>query len=225
MPQATTVRLASPPHASEEQIAQLEDNITELAAHIAAAKYRLVELLHRYDELDGWQHGGHRSLAHWLNWRCGMGMNSARETVRVARTLPKLPLISAAFQVGQLSFSKVRALTRVADAGNEASLLKLARAGTASHLERICRGYRRAQILQTANAVHEQRHLSCYFGDDGGLVIRGCLPPEVGAALMQALDKAKDPDAYHDEPAANRADALGRIATTRQRLPLSGLHA
>lgn len=198
--------------ASQATLTRLENDITELAAHIAAAKYRLVELIYRYDKLCGWQAGGHRSLAHWLNWRCGMGMNSARETVRVARALPELPLISAAFKVGQLSFSKVRALTRVALPTNEATLLKLARAGTASHLERICRGYRRAHSLKTANAVHEGRKLSCYFTADGGLVIRGLLPPEVGAAFMQALDKAKDSDADGDEAAANRADALGRIA-------------
>lgn len=208
----TTSATARTDRPSDGNLAALENQITELAAHIAAARCRLIELIGRYDELGGWQRSGHQSLAHWLNWRCGMGMNAARETVRVARALPELPEIAAAFRVGQLSFSKVRALTRVATSNNESMLLRLARAGTASHLERILRGYRRAQDLQAANAVHEQRRLTCFFDEDGALVISGRLPPEVGALLMKALDAARDPDADFDEPAANRADALGRIA-------------
>lgn len=205
-------------HATDADLEAIEAQITELAAHIAAARCRLVELLARYDEMGGWQRGGHASLAHWLNWRLGMGMGAARETVRVARALPELPTITAAFRVGALSYSKVRALTRVATPNNEAVLLKLAREGTASQLERILSGYRKAQSLKDANAAHARRGLECWYSEDGELVVRGRLPAEAGAALMAALDAARevpDPDADSDEPpsaAATRADALARIA-------------
>ena len=64
--------------------------------------------------------------------------------MRVARTLADLPLVDDALRRGQVSYSKVRALTRVATPETEATLLEMARSSTASQLERICRGYRHA---------------------------------------------------------------------------------
>jgi hypothetical protein len=80
---------------------------------------------------------GLASCAHWLNWRCGIGLNAAREKVRVAHALVQLPGISKAFSRGELSFSKVRALTRIADSGNESELLHLARQATAAQFEKL----------------------------------------------------------------------------------------
>ena len=68
---------------------------------------------------------------------------TAREHVRVARSLPELPRIHAAFACGELSYSKVRAITRIADAESEEELLGLARCLTAAQLERAVRAYRR----------------------------------------------------------------------------------
>ena len=84
-----------------------------------------------------------RSCAHWLNWKCGIDMGAAREKVRVARALGELPLIGAAFACGKVSYSKVRAMTRVASVDNEEYLLMIARHGTASHVEGLVRSYRR----------------------------------------------------------------------------------
>ena len=73
---------------------------------------RLLTLLRVYDEEERWQ--GCRSCAHWLSWRTGISLGPAREKVRVARCLPSLPLISGALAKGEISYSKVRALTRIA---------------------------------------------------------------------------------------------------------------
>ena len=89
---------------------RLGDEITELAAHLAAGTCQLLELIAIFDKEGGWCYPGIKSCAHWLNWRCGMGVGTARERVRVARALPALPKILAAFRQGKVSYSKVRAM-------------------------------------------------------------------------------------------------------------------
>jgi len=93
---------------------ELENNLTELAAHINAATYRFLLLIAEFDRREAWGHEGVKSCAHWLNWKCGLSLGAAREKIRVARALPDLPLVSGSFARGELSFSKVRAITRVA---------------------------------------------------------------------------------------------------------------
>jgi hypothetical protein len=176
-------------------IEQLEDDITELAAHIDAASFRLLELIGSFDQQRGWHGTGILSCAHWLNWRCGLNLGAAREQVRVARALPGLPKISAAFREGRVSFSKVRAMTRVATAANEDVLLDVALGGTASHVERQVRIYRhikRADALQLENLRHTQRELTWFEDDDGSWVFKGRFTPEQGALIKKALDAAMD---------------------------------
>lgn len=91
----------------------LGDEIT-IAAHLTAAGYRLLCKIREFDKAEGWYHHGARSCAHWLNWRIGLGLVAAREKVRVARALGDLPEIAAAMERGALSYSKARALTRIA---------------------------------------------------------------------------------------------------------------
>jgi len=128
-------------HQRQQHISALEDQITELAAHIHAATFRLLELVREYDECEGWGGKGLISCAHWLNWKCGIGVGAAREKVRVAHALKDLPQISLEFRHGRVSYSKVRAMTRVATAKNEDYLLMIARHGTAVHVERLVRNY------------------------------------------------------------------------------------
>jgi hypothetical protein len=205
----------------------LEDQITALAAHLAAGTFRLLALLREFDERGGWSGDGLRSCAHWLNWRCGIALGAAREKMRVAHALPALPLISAAFERGEVSYSKVRAMTRVATPANEASLLNVARHGTAHHVERLVRGYRRVLSRDEAQRRAE-RYLTCYEDEDGCFVIHGRIPAEQGALIMKALEAAaetvseeeKKADAPPDADVADhvhrarRADALALMAET-----------
>ena len=170
----------------------LGDEIARLAAHLHAATYQLLVLIRAFDEQEGWG-GGFLSCAHWLSWRTGIGPGPAREKVRVARALASLPHISSAMAQGQLSFSKVRALTRVASAENETELLELARHATAAHIETLVRAWRRVDRLEDAESEterHRSRHLWLYPDDDGSWVLRGRLDPEVGALLGKALEWA-----------------------------------
>src|SRR5439155_11410278 len=138
---------------------------------------------------------GSGSCAAWLTWRVGLEPGAGRELVRVARALGTLPLLAQALARGELSYSKIRALTRVASPETEERLLAVARAGTAEHVERIVRGWRRVDRIAEAREStrrHRSRALHVYRDEDGMVVIRGRLAPEVGAALLQALAAARE---------------------------------
>src|SRR5947207_202909 len=176
------------------ELERLGDEIAELSAHLDAATARLLELIREFDARAGWN-TGFRSCAEWLTWRVGLDRGAARERVRVARALATLPRLARALARGELSYSKVRALTRVATPDTEERLLAVGRAGTAEHVERIVRGWRRVDRLAEAKETarrHTSRALHVYQDEDGVVVIRGRLAPEVGAALIQALTAARE---------------------------------
>jgi hypothetical protein len=209
------------------QVAQLGEAIAALAARLHAATYELLVMLREFDQRAGWN-AGFLSCAHWLHWRTGIDLGAAREKVRVARALAELPHVGAAMRRGELSYAKTRALTRIATPDNELRLLDLARAGTAAHVERLVRAWRRVDRNEAARVTetrHQHRQLTTWVDDDGMLVIRGRLTPEVGAVVQRALDAAADhlfresaqaADAgqatRETTPGQRRADALGRVA-------------
>lgn len=223
----------SPKYAASEKLGA---EITELCGYIYAATYRLLILIREFDENGYWELPGLVSCAHWLNFQCGIGMNAAREKVRVAHALAELPLISAAFERGQISYSKVRAITRAASPENEEFLLMIANHGTAHHVEKLVSQYRRAKRLQdieNANRQHDARSLSWQFDDDGSMVMNARLTPENGAlvvkALQMAIDRQFEPESTRDEVRdgepditaetrqpirVRRADALTEVAET-----------
>jgi len=216
-----------------DQLEELADEITSLSSQIEATTYRLLTLLADFDSRRGWEREGHRSCAHWLSYRTGIDLGASRERVRAARALVELPEIGAAMARGELSFSKVRAITRVATPEDEGELLAFALESTASNVERAVRGWNkrnRAEEKEWERALHESRTLSIFPDDEGMVVIRGKLDPEVGALLMRAIEAASDAlyrrdgrgeavrramigrDASEREAAQRRADAVGLLA-------------
>jgi len=175
----------------------LARRITLLAGQINAANHRLLKLIAEFDRRQGWSGGGTvRSCAHWLNWRCGIALVAAREKVRVARCLDTLPLIDAAFAAGEISYSKVRAMTRVATPENEDFLLCIARHGTASHLEQLVRKYRKVQRQDAEIVEHKQdaeRQLVYYQDEDGMWIIHARLPAEAGSLVVKAIEAVATP--------------------------------
>jgi hypothetical protein len=204
-------------------IEQLGDRIAELSAQIQAATFRLLTMIREFDERAGWN-CGFRSCAHWLSWRAGYDLGAARAKVRVARALGHLPAIGGAMRRGQLSYSKVRALTRVATPENEEELLAFATAGTAAHVEKLVRAWRRVDRIAERRQEERRRasrYLQAYTDEDGMVVVRGRLEPETGAALLRALDAAsevlfersrKEPDPNRVPVEQRRADAIGLVA-------------
>jgi 5-methylcytosine-specific restriction endonuclease McrA len=208
---------------AQQELRRLEDEIAELSASIDAATHRLLMLIAEYDRRGGWNNGACRSCAHWLSWRTGLDLGAAREKVRVARALEKLPSVGESLRRGEISYSKARAVTRVATPETEQKLLEVARNGSASQVEKIVRAWRRADVaqeLRQANHQHERRSLQTYTDEHGMLVIRGHLPPEVGAVLVRALEAAQeelhrkgDKDlSAETSPGQKRADALALVA-------------
>jgi hypothetical protein len=213
------------------ELDRLGDEIALLSAHIEASTGRLLDLIREFDARGGWGNG-FRSCAHWLSWRVGLDLGAARERVRVARALGTLPLLVGALSRGELSYAKVRALTRVATPETEARLVNVGRAGTASHVERVVRGWRRVDRHAEARESSRQqarRGLHVYHDEDGMVVLRGRLTPEVGALIVKALDAAgetlyqrrrkeesssqpADRPTDPSSPAQQRADALSLIA-------------
>lgn len=210
----------SPPSPDQDDaIEALGDEIATLAAHIHAATHRLLVLLAEFHRRGGWEREGHPSCAHWLSFRTGIDLGAAREKVRAARALVALPKTSAAMARGELSFSQVRALSRVATPDNEADLLELAKGCTTAQLERVVRGWKRGSREDEAALErwqHESRTFSVFPDSDGMYVVRGRVPPEVGALLMRAVEAASDA-LYRDEAGLERL--AGAAAAAAGSLP------
>src|SRR5881628_2871811 len=199
-----------PTHPRIVEFERLGDEIAELSAHLEAATARLLDLIREFDTREGWN-TGFRSCAAWLSWRVGLDPRAARERVRVARALGTLPRLAEALARGELSYSKVRALTRVATPETEERLLRVGRAGTAEHVERIVRRWRltdrKAEAEETTRR-HRSRALHVYHNEDGMVIIRARLEPEAGAVVVQALAAARE--ARHQRPRGT--DAVGGSA-------------
>ena len=201
-------------------IDELATEICTLAGHINAASHRWLVLIAEFDRRNGWSDSATQSCAHWLNWKCGIAMGAAREKVRVARALENLPKVSAAMASGRLSYSKAREITRIACAATEDHLLMIAEHGTAQHVEKLVRAYRRCQEAEELSREARQqqtRSVMWRYDDDGSIVLTCRLPAEAGAQILKAIDLALEnvPAGTSTEPvrfSARRADALALVA-------------
>ncbi len=203
------------------------DRVAVLYGEITAATREFLRAVAACDEHRDWVEVGFASCVDWLSWRLGVSRMTASEKVRTARALEDLPRISEAMDRGEVSFSKVRALTRVATPDTESELLSYARASSAADLERLVRGWKamdRAGEERVERLRHRLRSFSVFPDGEGMYVVRGRLTPEVAAVLMRAIEAAGDalyaeseddvdrPDADRPDPEQRRADAVGLLA-------------
>lgn len=219
-----------------QQVTDLGEQIAEHAAHLDAATHRLLADLRAFDAAGGWYRQGARNCAEWLSWRVGWSGNTAREHVRVANRLAELPLIDEALRRGELSYCKVRAMTRVATRENEALLLEDARLSTGNQLEQICSKYAAVRRREgaTANDDLRRRHVSKRELDDGMVSINAVLLPDEAMLVWEALTRiardralalakeegstqtppARTPTIVHAKPERlSRIDALVQLST------------
>lgn len=202
-------------------IDELDRDIVNLAARINAATYELLVLIRQFDERAGWLKWGLGNCAEWLHYRCDLSMNAAREKVRVAHALKTLPDMATAFATGDLSYSKVRAMTRVLGAHNEEELLSFALKTTTARVEERCRELRcgTADSLDGAQRAFANRSLRVSRNAERGtMTITVELPIETGELVAKALDKARDDSAakveFVDESfSARQADAMVSMAS------------
>lgn len=139
---------------------QLAERIRVAASEQTAHQAWWFSLIAECDRRDGHLHFGMRSCAEFLSWWCGLDLRTARDHVRVIRKLESLPLVRAEFTAGRLTYSKVRALARVADADNESRLVVLAGDLTASQLERVVGALESAQERLT-QSDDDRRRTQC----------------------------------------------------------------
>jgi hypothetical protein len=154
-----------------------------------------------------------------LAWQVGLDLRAAREKVRVARALQVCPLISAAMGRGELSYSKVRAITRIVEPATESALVDMALAGTTNHVERIVSAFRRCEAaeLSAEQRQHERRSVHHTTDADGSMVITIRLPVEAGVVVLSAVEQfvtsgVPGPDERAESLAARRADAMVALA-------------
>ncbi|GAB90642.1 hypothetical protein GORHZ_113_00230 [Gordonia rhizosphera NBRC 16068] len=173
-------------------VEQLRERVTGFAGQITALTARFLELLGELDERGGWGGEGISSCAHWLAWRTGMSIRTAQEHVRVARALPGLPLLREEFATGRLTYSKARALTRVATPEREAELVNFARSASATQVEKLVRSMRH---LDRETAEREAGHIESSgqwkWHLDGTLSVTLRLNPLDGARLLAGAVRAE----------------------------------
>jgi hypothetical protein len=181
---------------------ELARAITSGAVRLAAATAAWLRLVAEFDERGGWHGVGINSCGHWLAWQCGMSPVTAREHVRVARALRRLPLIAAAFDAGRLSYAKVRALTRIAAPDCEAGLLEFATSATASQTERFCRAWRRvdddAGNPDGGRRPEDGESFDYWTDDEGYLTLRIRMRTEAGAPLLAQIDSVAEREARRE---------------------------
>ena len=204
-----------------QSIDTLDRAIVGLTARINATTYELLVLVREFDEHGGWLRHNFSSCAEWLAYRCDLSNGASREKVRVAHALKQLPAIAEGFETGALSYSKVRALTRVANANNEAALLEFARSTTVARVEERCRQLRNVHPDSTddSNRAHSRRSLTMRRNADAGtLTITVEVPIEDGELIDKALTKAMEkyapatPEFASESFRAQQADAFVSIA-------------
>jgi hypothetical protein len=148
---------------SAHSIDELDAQIGSLARTLNAETYRLLVLVRAFDERFGWAKWRFKCCAEWLAWRCGLSFSAAREKVRTAHALRELPAIAEAFAAGRLSYSKMRALTRVVERHDEQALLDYALGVSAAQVEERCREIRNAQPESVSVARRAWRAERCRF--------------------------------------------------------------
>ena len=210
------------PVANLTSIDELDQNILNLCARINIATYELLVLVREFDERVGWVRWGLKNCAEWLAWRCDFSMTTAREKVRVAHALKTLPRLSHAFASGELTYSKVRSLTRVANRENEAALLEFALLHTATNVAERCRELHCGSDDSTDSAARAYANRSLRVHRDsrrGIMTITVELPLDTGELVEKALDKARDdeslgtPDLVESAWSTRQADAMVNMAS------------
>ncbi|MFV8756449.1 DUF222 domain-containing protein [Nannocystaceae bacterium ST9] len=206
-----------------EQLHDLADQIAELSLRIDLAKHSMLTHLRTFDAHEGWAGSGFVSTAAWLAWRASMGSAAAREHVRVARALAGLQLVDAAFAAGTLSYSKVRAITRVATPETEQDFIDVALHATASQIEKLGAAYRRTRVDPSEPGADLRRFVRRCETASGMVRIEMQLPPEqanvIWEAMHAALDAGRGEDVSAETPIqaeqaqqAERADAMVGVA-------------
>ena len=209
---------ASPAGLSDDA---LTERVVGYASQIAALTARFLDLLREFDTRGVWSGEGINSCAHWLSWRTGLSLRAAQDHLRIAHALDDLPQMHEAFAEGRLSYSKVRALTRVATPDREEELVSVALSATAAQVEKIVRSIRHIDRNEDeSRSGHVESTAQWRWNDDGTLAVTMRLAPVDGARFLAGVVRseyertrtADNPDVPLPDSAETSGDSAPRSA-------------
>ena len=166
---------------------RLEADLVAHAAAESAGLARVLALLREFDTRQGWGAWGCRSAAQWMAWKCGLSLPAGIERVRVAHALAALPVVEAAFAAGRLSYSKVRAITRVATGFDEVAWVAIAEHATAAQIDRLASAFRKATRQEALDQI-AATGMWWATQDDGSVEFTLRLPPDAAMAVINGID-------------------------------------
>jgi hypothetical protein len=136
-----------------------------------------------------WMATGAVSAAHWIAGVADIEVCTAREWIRVGRRLRVLPLIADLFEADELSYSKVRTLSRIATPENEQQLAAIAADVPAGALPRAIAAWlhRTSNDAELERHQHEQRSVTWRNEPDGLVTFTARLPPLIAGVLISQL--------------------------------------
>lgn len=207
---------------------ELEGQLARLCSHYYATEFQLLRYVRECERRGSELSHGMKSTAHWLHARFGIALGAAREKVRVANALAELPAVADTLSRGEISYSKVRALTRIAGPDNETELLQFAERSTAADMEQLCKEYRQLEKLENPEwpaIQYRMRRLGWYWDEEGMLVIEGRLPPVEGALFIKLMEWQRD-QLYREErakrmEAENEDDKEQQVAQAEDASPVT----
>ena len=206
--------------------AAIHQRLKVLSQDITSSHADLLELLVRFDDMEGWKTRGASHCAAWVNLELGISLQLGWEYLRVGRKLRLLPTTSALFRAGKLSWSKIRLIVSVADTDNEKTLCHAALDASVTEVKRLCNGYRWADDDNGDNGDSENdqalkqwesRSLSWDKLSNGNARIQLILPPEIAQAFLNSVEHSlslMEVDDADNKISQRRADAAVVMAET-----------
>lgn len=170
-------------HLSDEQV---EVELRRSAGAVASATARFLVQVAEHVVRGRWAEAGMTTPGQWLSWAVGMAPSTGREMVRVALALRTFTRVRDRFLAGTISYSKVRAITRVGEPALEDTLLTFADNAPASQLERVVRTFRG---LDARESAHDRRGVTIRHLESGDVELRVRLPRETGLRAASQLER------------------------------------
>lgn len=186
----------------EELLMDLGDRLVHRRHLLDRGEARWLELLAEFDHAHLWEADGQPSCVHWLMFRLGLSRGTAFKKVRIAHELTHRPCVAQAFAHAEISYSAVRAITRLDDPDPEVdrALVELAKAGTVKDLEAATRRYQLCLEQERAGTPRAaaRRGIRVRRGYDGystaEITLEDTELDELLTAIRAATDHAAGPD-------------------------------
>ena len=193
-------------------IEELADSVQESWKSVCECTARFLREVYEFDLRQGYKEWGYMDTAEWLDFKCGISRVTAREKVRIAKCLVVLSKVEKAFAEGKLSYSKVRALVRVAKLETEDELLEFALKTPASFLEKRLAELRNGSSEGSSDSAHLDRKLWSCERDGDRVEIRANLSRADAMLVLEALEKCKSEIAESGLENDGKWDDLARSA-------------